>query len=454
MSLPHRLTSLWSGTTLATRFALAGGFVLLTAALATGTFVTARIERSVVRNAAATTVLYLDSFLAPFGEDLARPGEQSAAARGALTEILTQSAVGLRVMSYKIWQADGLVLAASDPALVGRRFPVSDELAQAAAGQVAAGFDNVGDEEDEGERRMGVPLLEIYSPIRADWSGDIVAVAELYIADPALHADLRAARRSAWIGIGSGGLLLGLLLYGIVRRGSATIEAQRRRLDAQLADLGALSAHNAALRRRVQAAAGGATAATEQALHRISADLHDGPAQLLAFAALRLDSLAPALDGEVGEVRDAIAQAMEEVRAISRGLVLPDIAGRPPAEVAALAIEAHCARTGETVAQDLDPAARGPLSAAQRICLYRFVQEGLNNASRHAGGAGLRVRLAQRGETLRVSVRDAGPGAPGQLVEGMGLTGLRHRIESLGGRFGLLPAAPGIELWMEIGGEG
>ncbi|WP_186312381.1 hypothetical protein ACN9JG_20995 (plasmid) [Cereibacter azotoformans] len=46
---------------------------------------------------------------------------------------------------------------------------------------------------------MGLPLLEIYSPIREVWSGEIIAIAEFYEIDRQLAHDLAASRCSTWL---------------------------------------------------------------------------------------------------------------------------------------------------------------------------------------------------------------------------------------------------------------
>ena len=74
-----------------------------------------------------------------------------------------------------------------------------------------------------------------------------------------------------------------------------------------------------------------------------------------------------------------------------------------------------------------------------KVCLYRFAQEGLNNAFRHAGGHGQTLRAHCDGDLLEVIVSDAGSlsGGSQQLSgsDGLGLSGLRGRIESFGGVF-------------------
>lgn len=342
----------WSKASLATRFGVAGGVVLLVFSLLAGGLIVQQIQRIVVRNTATAAAFYMESFLHPLVEGYVSGAPPSPAMRRALQEVLPATPMGNRVLSYKIWRPGGLVIEASDPDLVGRVFPPSDELRQAWSGQIAATFEDDEEEEDQAEHALGLPLLEIYSPIRADWTGEIIAVAEVYVADPALKADLLASRNTALLGVAGAGLSLGLLLYGIVYGGSRTIEAQRRDLDRRLADLHSLSDHNEALRRRVQQAAGRAAITAEHGLRRIGADLHDGPAQYLAYATMRLDALGRQIGcppDELRDVRKALDEAMTEIRAISSGLVLPQIADLSAVQIVRVAVEAHQERTGHHV---------------------------------------------------------------------------------------------------------
>jgi hypothetical protein len=79
------------------------------------------------------------------------------------------------------------------------------------------------------------------------------------------------------------------------------------------------------------------------------------------------------------------------------------------------------------------------MSSLHKVCIYRFVQEGLNNAYRHAAGIGQTVHAISDGHELTVEVADQGPGfsLPSSGGGGLGLTGLRDRVESLGGKFSL-----------------
>lgn len=434
-------SSLWKGAPLATQYGAASGAVLVAAALVVGTVVSSRIEENVVRNSANATALFMESVLAPIGQQFAEQDSLSPGARRALEEIFENTPIGERVISYKIWKQGGKVVEASDPAIVGQVFPVTDGLQSAWDGQVAAEFEALGDDEDVGEQKLGLPLLEIYSPIREYYSGNVIAVAEFYEVHEQLAADLAEARRDAWLAVFGAFGGLGFLLYLIVLRGSRMIERQQRRLQIQFRELEALSKRNQALRLRVRDAAGRSAEQADRALRQIGADLHDGPAQQLAFSALRLDGLrdeaaSPDLKSEIDRVEAAISGALAEIRTISRGLSLPDVAALAPAGIASLAVEEHRARTGNEVSVETSCDHALDLPFSVRLCLYRFVQEGLNNASRHAGAAGLAVSLLCEGNSLTLTVCDAGPGFdPAQTPFGLGLSGLRDRVESLGGTF-------------------
>ncbi|MCU9848859.1 histidine kinase [Defluviimonas sp. WL0024] len=459
--MPRSILS-WSDRSLAAQFALAGGVVMVLSMLLIGRVVAARIEESVVRNSALATSQYMDSIISPLSQDIAEADTLPPGARRALDEIFTNTPLGERVASFKLWKPGGLVVEATDKTIVGRRFEVTDSLARAFAGEVRAEFQNLSDEEDRGEHALGLPLLEIYSPVREVWSGEVIGVAEFYEVATGLERDLAEATRNSWISVALVFVAIGGVLFLIVLRGSRTIDRQRAALTRQLGELEALSTRNTALRERVQQAAARASAANDRALRRIGADLHDGPAQLLSFAALRLDALRGQLaeTGEIDAVERAVKDAIREVRGISKGLGHPDIEDRGPCEIVTGVAETHEARTGTKVAVICDLPEGLALSQAEKLCLYRFAQEGLNNAWRYGGGRGQEIRLDCRDGRLGLWVRDAGPGFPPEDAErheaedysGIGLAGLRDRVESLGGSLtaGNRADGAGAEIGMEL----
>lgn len=166
--------------TLTTQFLITGSVVLLMGMLAIGYWVTKAIEEGVTSNTAAATALYMESFVAPRVQELARVKRVSPETQRVLDNIFEDSELGRRIVSFKIWKEGGLIAYSSHPSIIGKSFPITDELTRSWAGEVTAEFGGLGDEEDAAERARGQPLLEIYSPIRETHTGRIIAVAEFY----------------------------------------------------------------------------------------------------------------------------------------------------------------------------------------------------------------------------------------------------------------------------------
>ena len=79
---------------------------------------------------------------------------------------------------------------------------------------------------------------------------------------------------------------------------------------------------------------------------------------------------------------------------------------------------------------------------------YRIVQEGLTNARKHAPGARVTVRVRYRDAEVWVEVRNTAPTRPvdpalARSGSGLGLAGLRQRIELVGGSLRAGPAPMG-----------
>jgi signal transduction histidine kinase len=83
---------------------------------------------------------------------------------------------------------------------------------------------------------------------------------------------------------------------------------------------------------------------------------------------------------------------------------------------------------------------------AERLA-YRVVQEGLTNAMKHAPGSEVRLRVSAGGGELEIELFNSGGEEPSSLAQtgaGLGLRGLRERLEGLGGS---LEAAPERNGW-------
>lgn len=427
--------------TLPRQFLLAGGAVMLLAMLIVGAWVAMRIEQGVVQNSATSAALYMESFVSPLSQELADGDGLSEPALMALKEIFAGGVLSERVLSYKIWKPDGLVAYASDLSMIGQKFePSSDQLA-AWSGRIAASFEDLNDIEDAGEAELGVPLLEVYSPIREVWTGDIIAVAEFYERADDLAEELSDARRKSWMIVAATFLISGGLLYGIVNAGGRTIETQQVALARQLAETSRVSRQNQMLKERVMAAAARSTGQTERMMQRVGHDLHDGVAQHLSLASLRLDQAMSEGRGteEARTIRSSLDAALKELRAISRGLALPQLDKLGLASVIDRAVEDHKRAFRSDLRIGVEAPSDMALPPAQKLCVYRFVQEALSNVQRHAAGAEVVITTGGDADGIRVEVRDDGPGFdPDKAVMlradgGQGLLGMRDRAETLGG---------------------
>jgi signal transduction histidine kinase len=387
-----------------------------------GSFVSAEIEAHVVHNGAAATLAYVNSLDRSYLQELTTKSTLSEESLRALDNLFKDAERNRQLLSINICLPDGRIVYSTNRDFIGKTIQVNTKLGKALKGKVAARFGK-GEADAVGSGLQG-PLLEIYVPIHESGSDNIVAVAQLFADAARLKTELDGARLESWIAVCGVALLQIILLYGIVWRGNKTIESQR----AVLVD---------GRRASVEM--------SERFLHRVGADLHDGPAQLVGLALLRLDTLRPLLarepskSEEFDKIRTVLQDCLREIRHLSAGLAPPHLDSLPLRKVLELAVRQHQQRTGSAVNAAIGklPANISPL---HKVCIYRFVQEGLNNAYRHAAGIGQTVHVASDGRELTVEVADKGPGfAPsnGHGGEGLGLAGLRDRVESLGGKFSL-----------------
>jgi signal transduction histidine kinase len=432
--------------TLAQRFMLASLIILIAGMAGIGIWVGNEIKTGVVHRSGATTALYVDSFVAPILQELGTAGGLSPEHQEQLSHLLQDTPLGQQIVSFKVWDTTGKVVYSTD-GTAGQTFPVGEGLALAILGQVSSEISQLEAEENVAQRAIRSELLETYSPVRLSGTNQVIAVAEFYQTVDALNQEIAAAQRRSWLVVGAVTLAIYLLLAGFVRRASNTIDRQQSTLNEQISRLTELLAQNQELHERVRRAAGSVATMNERFLRRIGSELHDGPAQDLGLALLKLDALigrweqGQAPSGSVEDltgIQSSLQSAQKEVRAISTGLSLPQLAELSLPETVIRAVRAHERRTGSRVSLDVAPL---PEQAALpvKITLYRVIQESLNNSYRHAGGANQQIRAFMDGDMLALEVSDEGPGfvprASATFDGHLGVAGMRERVESLGGRF-------------------
>ncbi len=445
MSIPFRASV--RQPTLAQRFMLASLLILVAGMAGIGFWIGNEIKTGVVHRTGATTALYVDSFVAPLLQELGNAGTPSTHNMWQLSKLLQDTPMGKQIVSFKVWNPAGQVLFGTDPAVVGKTFPIDEGLARAVQGEVNSTISQLENEENVFERAVSSELLETYSPVRLSGTNKVIAVAEFYQTVDALNQEVAVAQRRSWLVVGSATLIIYLLLAGFVRRSSDTIELQRLALNDQVSRLTELLSQNKELHDRVRRAAASVATLNERFLRRIGSELHDGPAQDLGLILLKLDALIdrceraqlePLPVDELAGIQSSLQNALKEIRAISTGLSLPQLAELSLQETVIRAVRAHERRTGSRAELDLAPV---PEQAALpvKITIYRVLQEALNNAYRHAEGTNQQIKVFMDGDLLVIEVSDQGSGfviKPPAVINGhLGLAGMRERVESLGGYF-------------------
>jgi signal transduction histidine kinase len=439
----HAVAQWWVARKLAHQFLIAAVVVLFPGMAAVGWWVSDQITAAVTENTGHAAALYMEGSVAPLVQELATSEHLSPETRRRLDSLLADSAIRERVISMKVWRMDGTIVYSTWPDMIGQRFPPSPSFLKAAAGDVAVELDNDATEDDRHELEAGKPLLEIYAPVRATDSRRIIAISEFYANGEKLRADINHATFLSWLVVVIVTALMLGALSGIVYRGSRTIDSQRIELTSQVGKLQSLLAQNEELRGQLQRSTENIADMNERILQRLGADLHDGPAQLLTYALLRLNKFAPAIAQiggskgveELKSMREAIQDTLREVRNLSEGLALPELGAATLQEAILQAISSHEQHTNTKVSCKLDFLPE-QVSHPLKICVYRFVQEGLANAYHHADGIGQTVSAFAR-DRLEISVADQGPGIsePSSKPSSLGLSGLRARVEAIGGRF-------------------
>lgn len=202
--------------------------------------------------------------------------------------------------------------------------------------------------------------------------------------------------------------------------------------------------------------------AQEEERRAIARELHDEIGQ--ALTAIKMDvalaqrSLlnsprAASLLEEARGIADRTVNSVRDLSQLLRPTLLDDL-GLYQALISH--VRAYSRRTGiraelvqENMTEDVEP--------ESAICIYRIVQEGLNNIAKHAQASTCRVLLRGLPQSVEVMIEDDGKGfnvAPWDsngTAKGVGLKGIRERVNSLEGNF-RLESSPGrgTRLWIEL----
>lgn len=229
------------------------------------------------------------------------------------------------------------------------------------------------------------------------------------------------------------------------RRGRLPPDIEPRIVD--FTELIATAIANADARAKLTQSRARIVATADETRRRFERDLHDGAQQRLVALALELrlaqetvPADLPALRDGIGQVADELTGVLDEVREISRGIhpAILSEGGLGPA------LRTLARRSPVPVELTVQSGSRYPPSV--EVAAYYVVSEALTNTTKHANAAQADIAVWEAGGTLRLRVSDDGVGGA-QPRDGTGLTGLRDRVEALGGSIDVTsPVGHGTEL--------
>ncbi|MFC7343008.1 sensor histidine kinase [Saccharopolyspora griseoalba] len=182
---------------------------------------------------------------------------------------------------------------------------------------------------------------------------------------------------------------------------------------------------------------------------RLAVEMHDVVTHrvslmVLQAGALGVASTDPAVRQAAEELRGSGAEALAELRdlvgVLRRGEDerQPGRGDGPPEQVPDLG---ELIAQSEAIGVPVEFTAEGEpdlVTPAVARTAYRVVQEALTNVHKHAAGASVRVSAVYSDDRVRLTVRNTAPRGPAELAgsgAGVGLRGLRQRVELVGGTF-------------------
>lgn len=177
---------------------------------------------------------------------------------------------------------------------------------------------------------------------------------------------------------------------------------------------------------------------------RLSRDIHDGPAQMLANILLRSEIIDLSVKGgniteavsELKNVRGNIRSVLREVRRIIydlRPMALDDLGIIPT-------VKKHVSTMAETYNTHIELQLIGEekrLESNYEVAVFRLIQESLQNALKHAEATSVYVTLQIELDEITIVVQDNGKGFRTDETKNssFGLMGMKERVEMLNGHF-------------------
>jgi signal transduction histidine kinase len=198
--------------------------------------------------------------------------------------------------------------------------------------------------------------------------------------------------------------------------------------------------------------------AQEEERRRIARELHDGLNQQLAMLAVEIGMLARKVPAGAKQLRDSVFSLRKRAEVLSDDLRNMTHQLHPAVlEHLGLvcALRSHCAefsqRAGIRVSLTTEQISEPPQEIS--ICLYRIVQEALQNIAKHSGATEAWVRIRRVKEVIHLSIIDKGVGMDPKAfpeTSGLGLISMRERVQLVNGQLDISAPGSGTRITVRV----
>jgi signal transduction histidine kinase len=180
--------------------------------------------------------------------------------------------------------------------------------------------------------------------------------------------------------------------------------------------------------------------AQETERRTISRELHDQVGQTLNALLVDAANLARRLPADdepsqnylnnIRSFADSSVNSIRDIALLLRPSMLDDLGLIPALEWQARETSRRTGIDVRVAAENVDDS----LPDAIRTCVYRVVQEALQNVSRHSGASHVKITVRQPNGAVSLTIEDDGAGFDPRRTRGMGLLGMEERVRQLGGK--------------------
>lgn len=184
----------------------------------------------------------------------------------------------------------------------------------------------------------------------------------------------------------------------------------------------------------------------EKERKRIAAEIHDGIGQMMTSMRMKLEMIEHKNEGlseDLPEINDLLQSIINETKKICSDL-LPSVLDDFGLSAAVRELQKLCESSSNMEFEIEDQLEKAKLPREVEICVFRILQEALNNAIKHSSGSKIFVHVSSDAHCVHLMVQDDGKGfyfderrilSREFVTKSNGLRNMKERAELLGGNF-------------------